>query len=330
MGNTQIEELAFDESLSTVVLLETIDPEALELLRGKVNILEAYGSVSFDDLVTGRVVHAVITRGKGQVNRDLLAKLPELKVVARCGVGLDNVDVTACTEKGIRVVNAPGSNSATIAEHTITLMLMLIRNMFESAWQVKEGNWNWRNSYQGDELSGKTLGVLGMGNIGRRVARLGEAFGMRVVYWDKFPSDAPYTALELDELLATADVVTLHLPLFPDTEGIISEQKLSLMQPHTILVNTARGSLVDQQALFRALSENRIAGFGADVLDVEPPSEGEPLLTLPNTIITAHVGSLTATTYRFMCTSTVRNVLAILTGGQPEPQSIYNRKQLES
>ncbi|MFD2523474.1 2-hydroxyacid dehydrogenase [Emticicia soli] len=316
-----------------VLLLETVADEAMDLLNnaasaGEIEIFTAYGDKPLTDILQENTIHGVITRGKGQGNAQLMDACPDLQVIARCGVGLDNVDVKEASARKIMVVNAPGSNSSTIAEHAITLMLMLQRNLYESARQVKAGNWEWRNQFVGDELHGKTLGVLGMGNIGKRVAKLGDAFSMNVVYWDKFPVQSEYQALPLEELLKVSDIITLHLPLFEDTKNLIGEKELSLMKPSAILVNTARGALVDQKALIEALNNNVIGGFGADVLVVEPPAQDEPLLSHPKTIITAHVGSLTATTYKNMCVSTVKNVLAILSGNAPQPESVFNRRDL--
>ena len=316
-----------------ILLLETIADEAMELLNnaanaGEIDIFTVWGEKSQTEILSENSIHAVITRGKGQGNRQLMEASPELQVIARCGVGLDNVDIKEATLRQIKVVNAPGSNSSTIAEHAISLMLTLQRNLYESARQVKAGNWEWRNQFEGDELQGKTLGVLGMGNIGKRVAKLGDAFSMNVVYWDKFSTQSEYPALPFDEVLRVSDILTLHLPLLEDTMNLIGEKELSLMKPSAILINTARGALVDQAALLNALNNNTIAGFGADVLAVEPPTPEEPLLSHPKTIITAHVGSLTATTYRNMCVSTVKNVLAILLGQAPQPESVFNRKEL--
>lgn len=316
-----------------VLLLETVADEAMELLNnaasaGEIEIFTAFGDKPLAAILQENSIDGVITRGKGQGNVELMEACPDLQVIARCGVGLDNVDVKEATARKIKVVNAPGSNSSTIAEHAITLMLMLQRNLYESARQVKAGNWDWRNQFIGDELHGKTLGVLGMGNIGKRVAKLGDAFRMNVVYWDKFPVQSEYQGLPFEEVLKVSDIITLHLPLFEDTKNLIGEKELALMKRHAILVNTARGALVDQKALVEALNNGIIGGFGADVLVVEPPAQDEPLLSHPKTIITAHVGSLTATTYKNMCVSTVKNVLAILSGKSPQPESVFNRKEL--
>ncbi|MEZ2445638.1 2-hydroxyacid dehydrogenase [Chitinophaga sp. RCC_12] len=310
-----------------VLLLETIAEEALAVLQKNVNVFTGYDEASLQEVLK-EDIHAIITRGKGLITQPLMDAFPHLQVVARCGVGLDNVDVAAATEKKIRVINAPGSNAATIAEHTLSLMLMLMRNMYESASQVKQNNWSWRNSYAGDELNGKTLGVLGMGNIGKRVARLGEAFGMEVVYWSKSVQDLPYKYLAMEGVLRQSDVVSLHLPLNNETGKIIGEKQLRVMKRGSLLINTARGALIDHPALLQALNSGVISGFAADVLPDEPPVESADIVRHPRAIITPHTGSLTSATYRQICLLTINNVVAVLTGGEPEPGSIYNRKAL--
>jgi len=311
-----------------VLLLETIADEALAVLQQKVNVFTGYDEASLREILNREDIHAIITRGKGQINEPLIAACPHLQVVARCGVGLDNVDVAAATAKKILVINAPGSNAATIAEHTLSLMLMLMRNMYQSVSQVKQDNWNWRNQYTGDELNGKTLGILGMGNIGKRVARLGEAFGMEILYWGKSVQHLPYKYQSLENVLRYADVVSLHLPLNSETDQLIGEQQLGLMKRSALLINTARGALIDHAALVKALNTSVIAGFAADVLPEEPPVKGLPIVHHPRAIITPHSGSLTAATYRQMCLLTINNVVAVLTGETPEANSIYNRHAL--
>ena len=310
-----------------VLLLETIADEAFKLLEEaqNVHILTAYDDKPLDEILLENDIDAVITRGKGQVNTQLMAACPNLKVAARCGVGLDNVDVKEATARQIMVVNAPGSNAATIAEHTISLMLMLQRNLYQSINEVKTNNWNGRNQFQGDELGGKTLGILGLGNIGKKVAKIAEALGMNVVYWGKNEQDTPYKYLPFEDVLTQSDIISLHLPLVPETKLLIDAKALSLMKPSAILINTARGIIIDEVALFSALQNKTLAGFGADVLTVEPPDPHNPLLSHPKALITAHVGSLTATTYTKMCVSTVKNVLAILKGEAPELESVFNR-----
>lgn len=312
-----------------ILLLETIADEAMALLTNAedVEIFTVYDQAILSQVVDNQNINGIITRGIGQVNEALISSFPDLKTITRCGVGLDNIDVKFATEKGVKVINAPGSNSATIAEHTISLMLMLQRNLYRSINEVKAGNWDWRKQFSGDEINGKTLGILGLGNIGKRVAKIAEAMGMKIVYWNLLAEDVSYQFLSLDEVLQTADIISLHLPLTPETENLINAERLKLMKPTAILINTARGGIIDQKAVADALQNEKIAGFGADVLVEEPPrEEAEDLINHPNALITAHVGSLTARTYTEMCVSTVKNTLAILRGKQPDERSIFNRK----
>lgn len=304
-----------------VLLLESIADEAFSVLRENVNVFTGYDEATLKEVLNTVEVHAIITRGKKQIDKALMEACPHLQVAARCGVGLDNVDVAEATARKIRVINAPGSNAATIAEHTLALMLMLMRDLYTSVQQVKQNNWEWRNQYAGDELNGKTLGILGMGNIGKRVARLGEAFSMKVVYWSRSAQE-----LSMEEVLKQSDVVSLHLPLSKETDKIIGAPQLALMKPNAFLINTARGALVDHAALLEALNTKAIAGFAADVLPDEPPVQSLPLVQHPRTIITPHSASLTSSTYRQMCLLTVNNVVAVLAGREPELNSVYNRK----
>ena len=312
-------------SKKNVLLLETIAVEALSILEANAQVFTGYDPEQLSTVLANEEIHAVITRGKGQISQALLDACPKLEVAARCGVGLDNVDVAAATARKVKVINAPGSNAATIAEHTLSLMLMLMRNMYTSVAEVKQDNWNWRNTYSGDELNGKTIGILGMGNIGKRVARLAAAFGMNVIYWSRSVQDVPYTYLSMEEVLQRSDVLSLHLPYTKETGVLISSAQLELMKPGAQLINTARGQLIDHEALLAALNSGQLSGFAADVLPEEPPVKGFSIVQHPNVLITPHSGSLTASTFRQMCVLTVQNVVAALNGGNPDPASIFNR-----
>ncbi|PIB29347.1 phosphoglycerate dehydrogenase [Maribacter sp. 4U21] len=314
----------------TIILLETVAKEAMQLLEEApdMNIITGFDEVSLQKNIANTTIDAIITRGKGQVREKLLNQLPHLKVISRCGVGLDNIDVAAATKKGIKVVNAPNSNANTIAEHTISLLLMLQRNLYDAITMVKEGRWNERGTYVGDEIHGKTLGILGLGNIGKKVARIADAMGMNIIYWSAQKEDVPYPFLSLEEVLKNSDALSLHLPLTTETEHLINEKALAKMKTTALLINTARGKIIDQEALSKALANKKIGGFASDVLAVEPPETKESLLQYPNTLITAHVGSLTATTYTQMCVMTVENTLKILRGEAPAPNCIFNRNEL--
>ena len=311
-----------------VLLLETIENESFELLKNEkdIQLHLAWEGMPAADILEG--IDAVITRGIGQVNRALYDACPNMKVAARCGVGLDNVDVAEASKRGIRVINAPGSNASTVAEHTISLMLTIQRNLFEALSAVKNGQWASRSSFKSDELNGKTLGILGLGNIGLKVANIAAAFGMKVIYWSPSKKEVPYLLVDKETLFRSADIISLHLPLNEETKDIVDEEVFNKMNQGAILINTARGALVNRDALLSALDTGKLAGYGADVPFSPPPTADDALISHPKSFITAHVSSLTATTYKNMCLSTVKNVLAVLHGQTPDPQCIFNATSL--
>lgn len=311
-----------------VLLLETIEDESFELLKNEkdIQLHLAWEGMPAADILEG--IDAVITRGIGQVNRALYDACPNMKVAARCGVGLDNVDVAEASKRGIKVINAPGSNASTVAEHTISLMLTIQRNLFEALSAVKNGQWASRSSFKSDELNGKTLGILGLGNIGLKVANIAAAFGMKVIYWSPSNKEVPYLLVDKETLFRSADIISLHLPLNEETKDIVDEEVFNKMKQGAILINTARGALVNRDALLSALDTGKLAGYGADVPFSPPPSADDALISHPKSFITAHVSSLTATTYKNMCLSTVKNVLDVLHGQTPDPQCIFNATSL--
>ena len=311
-----------------VLLLETIEDESFELLKNEkdIQLHLAWEGMPAADILER--IDAVITRGIGQVNRALYDACPNMKVAARCGVGLDNVDVAEASKRGIKVINAPGSNASTVAEHTISLMLTIQRNLFEALSAVKNGQWASRSSFKSDELNGKTLGILGLGNIGLKVANIAAAFGMKVIYWSPSKKEVPYLLVDKETLFRSADIISLHLPLNEETKDIVDEEVFNKMNQGAILINTARGALVNRDALLSALDTGKLAGYGADVPFSPPPTADDALISHPKSFITAHVSSLTATTYKNMCRSTVKNVLAVLHGQTPDPQCIFNATSL--
>lgn len=314
-----------------ILLLETVAEEAMKILLDteEFETVLALDKNSLQEAIGNGNISAIITRGKGQVRAELMDQLPQLQIIARCGVGLDNIDVEEASRRKIKVVNAPNSNANTIAEHTIALMLNLQRKLYSAFTMVKEGRWNDRGTYAGDELNGKTLGILGMGNIGKKVARIADALGMQVFYWSAEKEDVPYPMLPFEEVLKKSDVLSLHLPLTPQTSNLINAEAIGKMKEGALLINTARGPIIDQKALHEALESGKLGGFAADVLTEEPPSQNEPLISHPNSLITAHVGSLTKSTYTQMCVMTVNNTLSILKGMEPTKNCIFNQAQLE-
>ncbi len=315
------------------LLLETIDEAAhSELEQQSTTTLAATPDADLDDEDLADV-EAIITRGRGQVTAQLLSRCPNLRVIGRCGVGLDNVDVSAATEAGVAVINAPGSPTITTAEHTIMLMLALTRQLYPQVEAVKSDDWEIRARVDADECAGKTLGVVGLGAIGRRVAEVAMALGMEVVAYNRTNRDGTEDGtsvrrLPFAELLAESDIVSLHVASTPETRGLIGRAELATMKPGALLVNAARGALVDVEALLEALDSGRLAGYAADGVDSEPPAPGDRLIHHARAIITPHSAALTASTYRRMCLRTVRNVLGYLAGSHYEAESVFNAAQL--
>ena len=257
------------------------------------------------------LVEAVVAVGAGEL--DLL---PDLRLVANYGVGYDRVDVPACRQRGIAVTNTPGVLDASVADLTLALILACRRQLVASDRFVREGRWRrgWaRPELLGRDLADSTLGVVGFGRIGRQVASRAQAFGMRIVFHRRS------SGLPLDELLRTADVVSLHVPLTPDTDGLVSRERLGLLQDGATLINTARGAIVDENALVEELASGRISA-GLDVFAHEP-GVPERLLDLPNVVLTPHIASATVETRAAMTRVLVDNVLAFLSG-EPLPDEV--------
>jgi glyoxylate reductase len=250
------------------------------------------------------------------VGPDELRLLPDLRLVGNYGVGYDNVDVAACSDRGIAVTNTPGVLDAAVAELALALMLACRRELVVSDRFVRDARWRtgWsRPERLGHDLAGATLGLVGLGRIGSEVAKRAEAFGMRVVHHRR--SDG----LPLDELLRTSDVVSLHVPLTPETQGLLSRERLALLRNGATLVNTARGGIVDEDALVDELVSGRISA-GLDVF-ADEPRVPERLLDLPNVVLTPHIASATVETRAAMTRVLVDNVLAFLSG-EPLPNEV--------
>jgi D-3-phosphoglycerate dehydrogenase len=282
-----------------VVIADRIAPPGVQLLRGVpgLEVVETAGKGR--DALRHALIDAagLVVRSETQVTSELLADAPKLRVVARAGIGTDNIDVEEATRRGIAVLTAPGANSTSAAEHTFALLLALARRVPWAATSVAQGQWD-RKSHEGTELRGKTLGILGLGRIGSLVASLGRAFGMNVIALDPYvvATRALQLGVELlpiEEVLRRSDVVTLHLALTDDTRHIINEERLRLVKPTALLINTARGALVDETALAQALCEGRLAGAALDVFDPEPLMPDSPLRGAPNVILTPHLGAST-------------------------------------
>ena len=240
---------------------------------------------------------ALLVRSATTVDAEVLAAAPKLKIVARAGVGLDNVDVDAATARGVLVVNAPTSNIHSAAEHALALMLAAARQIAPADASLREHTWK-RSSFSGTEIFGKTVGVVGLGRIGQLVAQRIAAFGTHILAYDPYVSSARAAQLgielvTLDELLSRSDFISVHLPKTPETAGLIGKEALAKTKPGVIIVNAARGGLVDEEALAEAVSSGHVRGAGLDVFASEPTTDS-PLFDLPQVVVTPHLGASTA------------------------------------
>jgi D-3-phosphoglycerate dehydrogenase len=261
---------------------------------------------------------AVIIRSSARVDADLLAVASKLRVVGRAGVGLDNVDIDAASLRGVIVMNTPGANTIATAEHTLAMLLSLCRHVPQADGSLRTGEWA-RSRFQGVQLYGKILGVVGLGRIGARVAQRAQAFGMTIIAFDPYISDEVARELNVElvkvgELMSRSDFITLHAALTPDTRGVINAERISQMKPGVRLVNCARGALVDEAALVDALRSGHIAGAALDVFVDEPLPADSPLRELPNVVLTPHLAASTLEAQRDVGTQIVDQVLDALRG----------------
>jgi D-3-phosphoglycerate dehydrogenase len=282
-----------------VVVADALSDPGMELLAGTEGLEVVDRSGEPREVLAEALsdAAALIVRSTTTVDAALLDAAPRLRVVGRAGVGVDNIDVDEATRRGIAVMNAPGGNTRSTAELAFGLLLAAARNIAEADRSVREGRWS-RGELRGTQLHGKRLGVVGAGRIGSEVAARARAFGMEVAVHDPYlaperAADLGVELLELDELLARSDVVTLHAPLTDETEGMIDAEELARMKESAILVNAARGGLVDEEALARALADGELGAAGLDVYGQEPLPEDSPLRDAPNLVMTPHLGAAT-------------------------------------
>jgi D-3-phosphoglycerate dehydrogenase len=300
-----------------VLIAEELSPPAIAQLEADFQIRHADGADRAALLAALADADAVIIRSATTIDAEALAHAPKLRVVARAGVGLDNVDVEAATKAGVMVVNAPSSNVVSAAEHTVALLLSVARNVPQAAASLKAGQWN-RSAFSGVELQDKVLGVLGLGRIGVLVAERLASFGMRVIAFDPYvpPARAAQLGVHLvglDDLLAEADFITVHLPKNAETIGLIGERELHLAKPGMRLVNAARGGIVDEHALALALKDGRVAGAGLDVYATEPCTDS-PLFEFANVVATPHLAASTGEAQEKAGTQVARSVRLALAG----------------
>lgn len=279
-----------------ILVTDKIHEAAIEEAKKFAEVDLAYGIPSEELKNKISRYDALIVRSRTKVTREIIENAKNLKIIGRAGVGLDNIDLKAAKEKGIKVVNSPEASTISVAELTIGSLIALLRKIPEAHFSVKSGKWE-REKFMGNELYGKTLGIIGFGRIGREVALRANAFGMKVLVYDPniTEEDAKeynchYTPFE--ELLASADIITLHVPLTDKTRGLINASRIKLMKDNAILLNFSRGEVVDEEALYKALKDGKLKGAALDVFSKEPPKSSK-LLELDNVVLTPHIGAST-------------------------------------
>lgn len=302
---------------ANVLVADPIREEGLDLLRREVQVKVAPDLTSEQLLDSIGEYEGLIVRSGTRVTAEVIAAGKRLQVIGRAGAGLDNIDLEAARRRNIAVVRAPEASTIAVAELTLGVMVALARHIPEAHVSLRQGEWRKRH-FQGTELDGKTLGIIGMGRIGSAVAQRARAFGMETVAYDPYLSaeqvqDRGATQTSLTELLQHADFISLHVPLTPETRGLIGRRELALCKPTAYLINTARGEVVDEDALAAVLDTGRLAGAAIDVFAKEPPT-GSALLRCKNVILTPHLGAATREAQRAAAVETARRVLAVLRG----------------
>ena len=305
------------ETMAKILIADPIAQEGVDLLGAHAHVDSKHGLKPEELLKVLGGYDALVVRSETKVTAEVIGAGQQLKVIARAGIGVDNIDLDAATGAGIAVVNAPTGNTIAAAEHTLALMLALARNIPEAHMSVKKGQWR-RSAFMGIEVKNKTLGIAGLGRVGSEVARRALSFGMRLLGYDPFvsPDFAHRLGVELvslEDMLAQSDFVTLHTPLTETTRHLIGAQQLSVIKPGARLINVARGELIDEAALLQALETETLAGVALDVFAQEPPGDN-PLLKHPKVVATPHLGASTQEAQREVAIEAAEQVLAVLAG----------------
>jgi len=315
--------------MKKVLLSKPINPAGMKVLEGKVEpvILSDFNVETIKKMVTD--VEGIILRTNIKVTREIIEAAPYLKIISRTGAGVDNVDMTAATEKKILVCNVPGGNSNSVAEHALSLIMAMAKQLKVVDKAVHAGNWKIRYASKAVDLDGKTLGMVGIGHIGSLLAQKCRlAFNVKVIAYDPYVKQAEGVELcsSLEQLFSQSDFISIHVPYTKETHHLVNARLLSLMKPDSYLINTSRGSVVDEKALIEALENASIAGVGLDVFEKEPPSPDNPLLKFDNVITTPHSAGLNRDCERKLAIEAAQAVVDFLGGRQPK--YIYNKKEL--
>jgi D-3-phosphoglycerate dehydrogenase len=306
----------------SILLYEDMHEAGKTLLKEKAEIFFARSFEEASLIKEVRERDGIIIRANGKVSRILMDSAPKLKVIGRHGVGVENIDLEAATEKGIWVVNTPDANDTSVAEHFFGLALMLSKMLKKADIALHEGRFEARYQYIGRELHGKTLGILGFGKIGRAIGRIGhKGFDLRILYYDAIRYEEVEKEIKavkgsLEEVLSQSDYISINLPMLPETKGLLKEKEFGLMKPSAYIINLARGPIWDEKSLYSVLKEGRIAGAASDVYEVEPATKDHPLLQLENFIGTPHMAAHTDEALRRM-SLVAEDVIRVLEGKAP-------------
>jgi D-3-phosphoglycerate dehydrogenase len=271
---------------------------------------------------------------KGRITREVLEACDRLRAVCKHGVGVDNIDITAATDMGIPVMITAWANFESVAEHTLGLILAVLRNLHRQHAYTRSGRWD-KSNYEGQDLLGKTLGLVGLGRIGQRLCELVAPFRMKLLAYDpylpagQFPP-AVQKVPDVRTMLPLVDILSIHCPLTSETEGLIGQDELALLRHDAYLINTARGRIVDETALIKALQDGAISGVALDTFEQEPPDSSNPLFAMDNVIVTNHVGGSSRDALRNMGVDAVRNILGILKGNRPRRSCVVNPAVFEN
>ena len=306
-----------------VVLAGAIHPDGQALLEKEARVVVCTDETEGPFVKAAAEAEGILFRVRPRCTESLMVACAKLRVVGRHGVGLDTVDIPAATKLGVAVVHAPGSNAQSVAEHALMLMLVAAKRVLVVDKATRAGDWSARRGGN-FELSGKTLGIVGVGNIGRRVAKFAGTIGMRVLGYDKYVPDdelrrrgvEPVPSLEA--LLPQVDVLTCHTPLTDETRGMINERSLGLMKRGAVYVNTSRGPVQQERALFEALTRGHLAAAGIDVFEEEPSSRDNPLFNLENVVVSSHVAGVTQEATRRAAMQVAGEMLRVLRGEKPD------------
>jgi len=306
-----------------LAVVDPIHPDGIAILRAAGEVVELFAP-GVDAARAWAVADGLVVR-TSPLPAVRIADCARLKVIGKHGVGVDNIDIAAATEAGIVVFNTPGANTLAVAEGAVALMLAVVKRLRAGHDLVASGRFAERGPWRVGDLSGKTLGLVGGGRIAAEVARIcRKGFGMHVLVYDPYAGEAQAAAMGaekvhgLDAMLARTDIVSIHTPLTEETRNLLGRRRLAQMKPGAILINTARGGIVDEAALADALAAGRLGGAGLDVFESEPPENDNPLLTLPNVVLSPHVAGITEDSARRMAVGAAQGVVDVLAGRKPE------------